>query len=137
MELFQKPSLIRCGWLKLLCLFFITLSSYCGAYAIGSKDLSINNIGKSRFVKDTLEIIAPEKMTKILKSYVDISAEEEKILTKLFKDRNDFLKVPHTGVERKKLTLGNISKKVKEVIGAQRFDQISKVGLIDNWFKVS
>ena len=137
MKLFQKPNLIRCGWLKMLCLFFIVLFSYCGAYAIGTKDLSINNTAKSCFSKDTLEIIAPEKMIKDLKNFVAISVEEEKLLMKLFKDRNDFLKVPHTGPERKKLTLGNISKKVKEVVGDQRFDRITKVGLIDNWFKVS
>lgn len=138
MELLKKTNFInRCSRLKLLCLFVIILSSYCGAYAAGAKDASVNNVGKSYFGTDTLEIIAPEKMIKDLKNFVAISVEEEKLLMKLFKDRNDFLKVPHTGPERKKLTLGNISKKVKEVVGDQRFDRITKVGLIDNWFKVS
>ncbi|SKB49923.1 conserved repeat domain-containing protein, partial [Sphingobacterium nematocida] len=54
MELFKKPNLIRCGWLKMLWLSLIVLFSFPSVYADGSKDLYPSGVaGKRAYLRSS------------------------------------------------------------------------------------
>ncbi|WPR77749.1 hypothetical protein [Algoriphagus sp. NG3] len=66
---------------------------------------------------------------------VDLSNEQEVLLYKIFFDRHEYLKVPHTSIERTQLVLGALEKRFKEALKSDQIQALEDAGRIVFWFK--
>ena len=90
-----------------------------------------------RFEKsqDSLSLNKAKKDLIKLQKLVEISAEQEEELIKVFFDRHEYLKVPHTSTERTQLVFNALYKRLEQSLDAKQVQILAEAGLIKLWFK--